>query len=205
MNSPETRRKLKTMREHILDKALSEGRYVIEQSREKAETWHRGEIERLDRETELILRNAHARADEMRLRQTGAAERERNRHTMRSRNHFIHEASRLLGEGLENLRERESYPDILRGLFAESMEGMTGVGEIRILIAAADQSLGEDLLSFARKLYPEIRFVAETAPSPISGGLWLLSGDGRRQVNADWKAKVQELLPVLAERLGPLL
>ncbi|MDO9508662.1 MAG: V-type ATP synthase subunit E family protein [Thermovirgaceae bacterium] len=205
MNNPETRQKLETMREHILDNAILEGRHVLEQSREKADTWRREEMERLEKEADQILRNARIRADEMRLRQTGAAERERNRQTMRSRNHFIHEAARLLGEGLDGLRSRKNYPAILRGLFGESMEGMTGVEEVRIILAAADQSLCDDLIAFAEKLYPDIRFVTEKKPSPISGGLWLLSDDGKRQVNSDWEAKVQELIPVLAERLGPLL
>lgn len=205
MNNPEIRQKLETMREHILDKAIHEGRHALEQAREKADAWRKGETERLEKETDLILRNARTRADEMRIRQTGAAERERNRQGMRSRNQFIHEAARLLGEGLDGLRDRKDYPVILQGLLVEAMDGMTGVGEIRLILAAADQPLFDDLVSFAKKAYPGIRFVPEKGTSPISGGLWLLSGDGRRQVNSDWKSKVQEMMPLLAERLGPLL
>lgn len=205
MNDAEISRKLETMREHILDKATLEGRHILEQAREKADAWRKAETERLEKETEIILRGARSRADEMRLRQTGAAERERDRQSMRSRNQFIHEAARLLGEELNSLRNRKNYPAVLRGLLVEAMEGMTGVEEVRILLAAADKSLCDDLVSFAGKLYPDVRFIAETKSSPISGGLWLLSGDGKRQVNSDWETKVQELLPLLAERLGPLL
>lgn len=205
MNNAEISRKLETMREHILDKANLEGRHILEQAREKADAWRKVETERLEKETELILRGARSRADEMRLRQTGAAERERDRQAMRSRNQFIHEAARLLVEELNDLRSRKKYPAILRGLLVEAMEGMAGVKEVRILLAAGDKSLCDDLFSFAGKLYPDTRFVAEKGTSPISGGLWLLSGDGKRQVNSDWETKVQELLPLLAERLGPLL
>lgn len=205
MTSPENRQKLEKMREHILDRALNEGRHALEQAREKAEAWRRGETERLEKETELILRNAASRADEMRIRQTGAAERERNRQAMRSRNQFVHEAARLLGEELDALRGGKNYPAVLRGLLAEAMEGMAGIDEVRIILAAEDKRFRDGLLSFSGKLYPDVRFSAETDSSPISGGLWLLSGDGRRQVNSDWKTRVQDLLPLLAERLGPLL
>ena len=87
----------------------------------------------------------------------------------------------------------------------ESMEGMAGVEEVRVLLAAQDQNLLPDLVGFAREIYPDVRIDAGKEPAPIAGGLWLISGDGRRQVNADWDTRVQELLPILAERLGPLL
>lgn len=205
MSTPEIRQKVEAMREQILDKALHDGQYALDRARDSAAAWRREETARLEKETELVLRNARTRADEMRLRQTGAAERERNREALRTRNRLIREASRMLSEGLTNLRERESYPAILRGLLVESMEGMTGVDEIRILLAAPDQHLCKDLTDFAGRLYPGVRFVPGEDPAPISGGLWLLAGDGKRQVNADWGAKVQELLPTLAERLAPLL
>lgn len=205
MSTPEIRQKLEAMREQILDKASHDGQYALDQARERAAAWRIEETERLEKQTELILRNAGTRAEEIRLRQTGAAERERNREILRTRNRLIREAARMLGEELANLRERETYPGVLRGLLVESMEGMTGVEDVRVLLAAPDQHLAPDLVDFARKLFPDVTITAGEEPAPIPGGLWLISGDGRRQVNADWDARVQELLPILAERLGPLL
>lgn len=205
MSTPEIRQKLESMREHILDQALHDSRAILDQARAKAAAWRLEETERLEKETELILRNARTRAEEMHLRQTGAAEREGNREILRSRNRLIREAGRMLGEELTNLRQHDTYPAILRGILAESMEGMTGVDEIRVLLAAEDRHLSPDLINFAGKLFPDVHFEAGIEPAPISGGLWLLSGDGKRQTHADWDAKAQELLPLLAERLGPLL
>jgi V/A-type H+-transporting ATPase subunit E len=205
MSDAETRRKLEAMREYILDTAGYEARSIVEDAQKKAQEWRTEEAERLEREAELILRNARLRAEEIRLRQTSAAERERSRQAMRYRNKLIHDAARMLADRLRDLRNREDYPAVLRGLLAESMEAMGGINEVRILLAEKDIHLGKDLVEYARKAWPGVKFTVGPEPAPISGGLWLISGDGSRRVNADWDAKVQDLLPVLAERLGQVL
>ncbi len=205
MNDAEARRKLEAMREYILDTAGYEARSIVEDAQKKAEEWRKEEAERLEREADLVLRNARSRADEIRLRQTSAAERERSRQVLRFRNKLIHDAARMLVDHLRDLRNSEEYPAILKGLLAESMEAMGGIDEVRILLADNDIHLGDELLNYAKKAWPGVSFIVEPEPAPISGGLWLISGDGSRRVNADWDAKVQDLIPVLADRLGQVL
>lgn len=205
MNDAEARRKLEAMREYILDTAGYEARSIVEDAQKKAEEWRKEEAERLEREADLVLRNARSRADEIRLRQTSAAERERSRQVLRYRNKLIHDAARMLVDHLRDLRNSEDYPAILKGLMAESMEAMGGIDEVRILLADQDIHLGDELLNYAKGAWPGVSFIVETEPAPISGGLWLISGDGSRRVNSDWDARVQDLLPVLADRLGQIL
>jgi V/A-type H+-transporting ATPase subunit E len=205
MNDAEARRKLEAMREYILDTAGYEARSIVEDAQKKAEEWRKEEAERLEREADLVLRNARSRADEIRLRQTSAAERERSRQVLRFRNKLIHDAARMLVDHLRDLRNSEEYPAILKGLLAESMEAMGGIDEVRILLADKDIHLGDELLNYAKKVWPGVSFIVEPEPAPISGGLWLISGDGSRRVNADWDARVQDLIPVLADRLGQVL
>jgi V/A-type H+-transporting ATPase subunit E len=205
MNDAEARRKLEAMREYILDTAGYEARSIVEDAQKKAEEWRKEEAERLEREADLVLRNARSRADEIRLRQTSAAERERSRQVLRFRNKLIHDAARMLVDHLRDLRNSEEYPAILKGLLAESMEAMGGIDEVRILLADKDIHLGDELSNYAKKAWPGVSFIVEPEPAPISGGLWLISGDGSRRVNADWDARVQDLIPVLADRLGQVL
>jgi V/A-type H+-transporting ATPase subunit E len=205
MNDAEARRKLEAMREYILDTAGYEARSIVEDAQKKAEEWRKEEAERLEREADLVLRNARSRADEIRLRQTSAAERERSRQVLRFRNKLIHDTARMLVDHLRDLRNSEEYPAILKGLLAESIEAMGGIDEVRILLADNDIHLGDELLNYAKKAWPGVSFIVEPEPAPISGGLWLISGDGSRRVNADWDARVQDLIPVLADRLGQVL
>ncbi len=42
-------------------------------------------------------------------------------------------------------------------------------------------------------------------PIPILGGCWVESADGKRQINADWQSRTQEVADTLADRLLELL
>ncbi len=205
MKTPEFRQKVEIMREQVLDRARNDARRTLDQARKQAEEWREEQLEALQKQIDLIQRNARTRAEEIRLRQIGAARREKNREILRTRSRLIGEATHQLGEALNRLRERDIYPALLKGLLDEAMEEMQDTREIRILLSSVDRPRMEELLVFARERFPQISFREGSEPAPITGGLWLISGDGTRRTAADWETRVQDLMPLLAERLNPLL
>jgi V/A-type H+-transporting ATPase subunit E len=52
---------------------------------------------------------------------------------------------------------------------------------------------------------PRFKMVFDHDPAPIIGGCWVTSEDGRRQINADWQSRTQEMADVIADRLLSLL
>ncbi|WP_029166345.1 V-type ATP synthase subunit E [Aminiphilus circumscriptus] len=196
--------KLTGLRDHIVERAHMESHALLETVKKDIATWYSREAEKLDTEVDLLLRDARSRAEEIRRRQIAAAERERVRERLRVQNRLLQDAQGMLEEELASLREREDYDSILLGLLKETLEHLGTGGSFRFRLASADGVHGKAL----EKAVSGIEGVTvsfDPEPAPISGGIFLVSEDGKVHVLADWHVKAQEMTETLAQRLLPLL
>lgn len=196
--------KLTGLRDHIVDRAHMESHSLLETVKKDVTAWRSQETEKLDAETDLLLRDARSRAEEIRRRQIAAAEREKTRERLRVQNRLLQDAVGMLEEELISLREREDYGKILRGLLSEALENLGTGGAFRLRLASVDAAYGKELEN-AMAGRKDIRVFFDAEPAPISGGLSLVSEDGKIHVLADWRVKAQEMTEMLAQRLLPLL
>ena len=196
--------KLTGLRDHIVERAHMESQSLLETVKKDLASWRSQEAEKLDTEVELLLRDARSRAEEIRRRQIAAAERERVRERLRVQNRLLQDAQGMLEEELVSLRERDDYEAILLGLLKETLEHLGTGGSFRFRLASADGAYGRSLERAVSGI-KGITVSFDPEPAPISGGISLVSEDGKIHVLADWHVKAQEMIETLAQRLLPLL
>jgi len=197
--------KISMLRDIILEKADEQRRTLITNAHREAEEWLAKEMEKLQRETNLILQDAKKRAEDIRRRQILAAEREKSTETLRLQNRLLSEALSRLQDKLVHLRDRDDYADILTGMCMEAIASLKGCTSFKLRLSAVDAHLAEQVISKVKELVPDIEITFDNEPAPILGGCWIASADNRRQVNLDWQTLTQEMADTLAERLLPLL
>jgi len=198
-------KKLNGLRELILMEAEHEKAKIIDMAKKEAEAVEKEEMEKIAKEEALILKEAEERAESIRRRQVMAAERERKTEFLRLQNQLLKEATTLLEDKLNRLREDPRYSEILVGLVLDAISVLEGVNAIKIRLSAQDAHLGERVVQEVRKLLPNMKVSFDKEPAPILGGVWVYSEDEKRFVGADWKTQAQELSAPLADRLLPLI
>lgn len=197
--------KISALRDIILDKADEQKQNIITSARKEAEEWLAKEEEKLARETNLIIQDAHKRAEEIRRRQIMASERDKATDTLRLQNRILSEALGRLQDKLVHLRDRGDYIDILTGMCADAAFSLKGSEVLKLRLAAVDLPIAEEVIKKIKLLDPDIKLEFDSEPAPILGGCWIATADGHRQVNSDWQSLTQEMADTLAERLLPLL
>lgn len=205
MSKEETNQKLSDLKDLVLSKAEAERGYALSNARKESEKWLQEENSRLDQLVEGILMESRKRAEDIRRRELVTAERERERDRLRLQNNLIAEAIEILEAELVKLRKRENYFAIMTGVLMESVESVPEGKELFFRLAEKDSVLGQEMVTMILKKKPELKISFDDESAPILGGLWLRSGDGRWQVNADWHVKAREMVDEIAERLLKVL
>jgi V/A-type H+-transporting ATPase subunit E len=200
-----TNEKIAALQNIILEHANSQKEILASDARREAEAWLSREISKLDRETSAVIADAKARSEEIYRRQILSAEREKSSETLRLQNRLLSEAMRKFQDGLVRLREREDYPEILAALAVSSARSLGSEGPVKLKLAAADIGLGDKIAADVNARYPEIGMVFDHTSVPILGGCCVESADGKRQINADWQSRTQEVADTLAGRILALL
>ena len=200
-----TQEKLMVLQNMILEQASSEKHELAENARRESESWLSKEMAKLDRETAMIIADAKKRSEEIHRRQILSAARHKSTEPLRQQNRLLQQALKMFQNGLVKLRERPDYVDILTALAIDASRKLKGSAPVKLRLAAIDAPIGESVASAVNSKYPDAGMVFEHSPAPILGGCWVESSDGRRQINADWQSRTQEVSDVLADRLLALL
>ena len=202
--------KISALQKIILEHANQQREALASDARKEADAWLTSEMAKLQRETNALLEDAKSRAEDIHRRQILSAEREKSTEALRQQNRLLGEALKKFQDGLVRLRDRADYDAILTGLALEATralsEGLGGEqGIFKLRLASLDASRGEKAAEAVSKKNPRIKMVFDRDPAPIIGGCWVTSEDGRRQINADWQSRTQEMADVIADRLLSLL
>ncbi|MDR1509302.1 MAG: ATPase [Synergistaceae bacterium] len=197
--------KISALQNIILEHANQQREALASDARKEAEQWLSKEMSKLERETNAVLADAKNRAEDIRRRQILSAEREKTTEALRQQNRLLSEAMKKFQDGLVRLRDRADYADILAGLAIESSKNLSGESRLRLKLASLDAPLGERVAEAVNRRCTQCEMAFDHDPAPIIGGCWVSSWDGRRQINADWQSRTQEMADVIADRLLPLL
>ncbi|MDR0764280.1 MAG: ATPase [Synergistaceae bacterium] len=198
--------KISALQKIILEHANQQREALATDARKEADAWLTQETAKLDRETNAVLADAKSRADDIHRRQILTAGREKSTEALRQQNKLLGEALRKFQDGLARLRDRGDYGDILTGLALEAARALSDErGTLKLKLASLDASLGEKVAEAVSAKNPRFKMVFDHDPVPIIGGCWVTSEDGRRQINADWQSRTQEMADVIAGRLLSLL
>jgi V/A-type H+-transporting ATPase subunit E len=198
--------KISALQNIILEYANQQKEALAADARKEAEQWLSQEMSRLDRETNSVLADAKSRAEDIHRRQILSAEREKTTEALRQQNRLLGEALKKFQDGLVRLRDRSDYAVILTGLAIEAAKGLSKVpNPLRLKLNSLDAPLGDGIADAVSKKLPQTEMIFDHDPAPITGGCWVTSEDGKRQINADWQSRTQEMADVIADRLLPLL
>ena len=189
----------------ILEHANAQRASLDAEARKEAEQWLAAEMAKLDREANAVIADAQNRAEEIHRRQILAAEKEKTTELLRLQNRLLQDALRNFQDALVHLREREDYEDILTALAVSAARDLATHAPLKLRLAAIDASFGERIAKRVNEKVAEAAMTFEHESIPILGGCWVESADGRRQINADWQSRTQEMSDVLADRLLALL
>lgn len=197
--------KINALRDIILDKAGSQTEKLITEAHREANEWLERETEKLQKEIDLIIQDAHKHADDIRRRQIMSAEREKSTDTLRTQNRVFSDALSKLQDKLVQLRDSKNYLDILTGMCVDAIESLKDVEALTLQLSAVDASYANDIIAKIKELFPKVTLTFDKEPAPILGGCWISTVDKSRQVNLDWQNLTQEMADTLAEQLLPLL
>jgi V/A-type H+-transporting ATPase subunit E len=198
--------KISALQKIILEHANQQREALASDARKEADAWLTREMAKLERETNALLEDAKSRAEDIHRRQILSAEREKSTEALRQQNRLLGEALKKFQDGLVRLRDRGDYDAILTGLALEAARALSvESGALKLRLASLDAPLGEKVAETVSKKNPRVKMVFEHEPAPIIGGCWVTSDDGRRQINADWQSRTQEMADVIADRLLSLL
>lgn len=197
--------KVQDLKELILAKAEAERGFALSNAREEARNWVDEQKERLEQTINGIILDAKKRAEEIRRREVMDAEREAEREKLRLQNRILGDALARLESALEGLRSGDDYLEILTGLALESLSSMPDVRKVFLRLAEVDRDKGNMLVKRISGVLSNVEIVFDNSPAPISGGIWLVSENGKWQSRLDWSVKASEMSDVLAERLLRLL
>jgi V/A-type H+-transporting ATPase subunit E len=198
--------KISALQNIILEHANQQREALATDARKEAEDWLSKEMAKLERETNAVLADAKSRSEDIHRRQILSAEREKSTEALRQQNRLLGEALKKFQDGLARLRDRADYGEILAGLALEAARALSGEpGVLKLKLASLDAAFGEKVASAVTLKNPMYKMTFDHDPAPIIGGCWVTSEDGRRQINADWQSRTQEMADVIADRLLPLL
>ena len=204
-DSVATNEKISALQSIILEHANEERASMAADARQQAQQWLGVEMSKLDRETAAVIADAKTRSEDMHRRQILTAEKERSTETLRLQNRLLQDAMKRFLDALVHLRDRKDYAEILAALASSAAKNLHGSSPLRLRLAGIDASLGDEVARRVNEREPDAKMAFDRDPAPIMGGCWVISADGRRQINSDWQSRMQETADTLAERLLPLL
>lgn len=207
MNDTKSRsgEKVTALQNIILEQANDKRAALIADAEREASNWLAAETEKLEREVALVLADAKSRAEDIHRRQILSAEREKSTEALRQQNRLLQLSTKLFLEELVKSREREDYCEILIGLAVGCARALSDDPPLKLRVAAIDAHLGPRIAAEVNMRIPGAGMKYDPESAPMLGGVWVVSGDGRRQINADWQSRAQESAGMLAERLLALL
>ena len=197
--------RLSVLKNMLLAQAAEERNAILDAETRETETWLREEESRLVAMIDSIMEDARKRAAEIRHRQVGAAEREREHDMLRLRNRLLAQTLEQLQQACSELRDRPDYDDILAGLGTVALASLPGKGTALLRLAAQDADLGPGLASRLSDPEKDVAVVFDPDPAPISGGLWLVAEHGAWRSLSDWSVVVRERSELVARRLMAIL
>ena len=197
--------RLSVLKNMLLAQAAEERNAILDAETRETETWLREEESRLVAMIDSIMEDARKRAAEIRHRQVGAAEREREHDMLRLRNRLLAQTLEQLQQACSELRDRPDYDDILAGLGTVALATLPGKGTALLRLAAQDAGLGPGLASRLSDPEKDVAVVFDPDPAPISGGLWLVAENGAWRSLSDWSVIVRERSELVARRLMAIL
>lgn len=200
-----TNDKISALQSIILEHANSRRTALASDARKEAEEWLVKEMAKLEKETNAVVADAKVRAEDIYRRQVLSAEREKATEALRQQNRLLQETQKRFKDALVLLRDRGDYADILAALTLSVARSLADSAPLRLRLAAIDAALGDDIVSRVNKRFPEAQMTFDREPIPILGGCWVESADGKRQINADWQSRTQEVADTLADRLLEVL
>ncbi|MDR1136879.1 MAG: ATPase [Synergistaceae bacterium] len=200
-----TNDKISALQNIILEHANQQREALASDARKEAEQWLSKEMSKLEREINSVLADARNRSEDIHRRQILSADREKTTEALRQQNRLLGEAMKKFQDGLVRLRERADYADILTGLALGASKDLPGEPSLRLKLASLDAPLGDRIAETVNRKRPECKMTFDHDPAPIIGGCWVASEDGRRQINADWQSRTQEMSDIIADRLLSLL
>ena len=197
--------KIMALQNIILENANVQRADLVSDARKTAEVWLSKEMAKLERETAAVLADAKKRSEEIHRRQILSAEREKATEALRQQNRLLNEALKKFQDGLIHLRDRSDYEDILVALALNAARSLRDAAPVKLRLAALDAQYGDRVAKRVVDKFPESGMSFDHESVPILGGCWVESADGRRQINADWQSRTQEVADTLADRLLTLL
>ncbi|MDR0616024.1 MAG: V-type proton ATPase subunit E [Synergistaceae bacterium] len=200
-----TSEKISVLQSLILQNASSQKFELAEGARKESESWLASEMSKLDRETAMILADAKKRAEDVHRRQILAAERQKSTEALRQQNRLLQQALKQFLDGLVKLRDRSDYVNILTALALDGARRLEGFEPVKLRLAAIDGRFGDEVAAEVNAKFPQAGMEFSHEPAPILGGCWIISSDGRRQINSDWQSRTQEVSDTLADRLLAML
>ncbi len=200
-----TNEKISALQNIILEHANSQRAALSSDARKEAEDWLAREMAKLEKETNAVIADAKVRAEDIYRRQILSAEREKATEALRQQNRLLQETQKKFKDSLVHLRDRSDYVDVLAALALSAGRSLSDSAPLKLRLAAIDTALGDEVVSRVNKRFPEAQMTFDHEPIPILGGCWVESADGKRQINADWQSRTQEVADTLADRLLELL
>lgn len=197
--------KITALQNIILEQANDQRSALASDARKEAEAWLAKESEKLEREIALVLADAKSRAEEIYRRQLFSAEREKTTEALRQQNRLLREAMKKLLDEMIRLRDRVDYHEILTALALSGARALSDAPSVKLRLAALDAPLGEKVCDAVNAKLPGAGMTFDPEPAPIGGGCWVVSSDGKRQVDEDWQSRTQDAGDLLADRLLSLL
>jgi V/A-type H+-transporting ATPase subunit E len=197
--------RLSALKNLLLTQAAEERNRILETETRETEAWLREEESRLVSMIDSIADDARKRAAEIRQRQVSTAEREREHDMLRLRNRLLAQTLEQMQQACSEFRNRPDYGDILFGLGKSALDSLPGSDAIRLRLAATDAALGPELAARLSDPGRGVTISFDPDPAPITGGLWLVAENGKRQSLADWSVVVQEHAELVAKRLMAIL
>ena len=193
------KKKLSELQSMILSKGDEDRERVLSEARAEAEKWTEEHTRQLDAMIAAIRADATKRSNEITSRQLTEAETTRDKNRLRLQNELVNKALALLQDALVNFSNRPDYDAILTGVAVEACERLPKGQKIMIRLRAEDAPHGEPVVRALSLRFPELDISFDPTPAAITGGVFLYSEEGKWQVVADWKAKVEEMADSVAK------
>ena len=142
--------KKNSLRDIILEKGTRKRNSPFESHRE-TEEWLTRETEKLQKEVDQIIQEAHKKADVIRRRHIMSAEREKATDILRTQNRVFSDALNKLQDKLVQLRDSKSYVDILTGMCVEAIESLKDVDSLTLRLATVDAGYADQIIEKTKR------------------------------------------------------
>ena len=194
--------RLDEQKRKILENASLQKQAQLDDASAKSDEWLKEETAKLDAELDLIVKQAEKEADEERKLRLHAAKLTESREMLKLQNKLMDEALGRLESKFFSLRQRSDYVRILCGMALEAAEQMNE-NKFSVVLSKDDAKLADELAALLKKAGTDTVFSVTYANNAPTGGITLLSEDGKRRICFDWKNAAESMTDTLAQRLLP--